>query len=58
LPKFDPSGTSIAFLQGSGDGRFDLYVLDMATGDARFVLAGVEAFAWDPSGQLLVKTIS
>ncbi len=53
FPRWSPKGDRVAFLAEDADGRAQVFVLEMAGGDARKVTASptpVQQFAWRPDG--------
>jgi len=53
FPRWSPDGDRVAFLAADGDKRNQIFVLDMAGGDALQVTASptsVQQFAWKPDG--------
>ncbi len=61
-PRFSPDGTHIAFLQDfHGDENFDVYVLDLATGDITNFIPDTpeglnEWLRWSPDGERIYYT--
>lgn len=55
-PRWSPNGAKLAFLSNRGGDEQQIYILDMAGGEAAAVTKGkasVSAFAWSPDGQTI-----